>query len=259
MGYEIIHIESHCRKCGRCAEVCSNGAIMIPPEGNLMIDRKRCTYCAKCIEICPHQALELAGKYMTVPELFDEIEKDQPFFRRSNGGITMGGGEATMQHEFVAEFLKKCKQHYIHTAMETCGHIAWEHLEKLLTYLDLIYLDIKHMDSPMHKTLTGVANDFVLDNARKVCSSHPVIFRIPVVPGINDSYENISATAKFAAAMGENLLRIELLPYHQFGAQTYFRLGRKYELSGIEPPEDSHMRRLKILVESFGIKAQIGG
>jgi pyruvate formate lyase activating enzyme len=103
-SFEIIHIEIHCQKCGRCVEACPNEAITLFAEGDLSIDRKRCTYCKECVEACPNQALEFAGKYMTVAELFREVEKDSPFYRRSNGGVTVGGGEAAMQHEFVAEF-----------------------------------------------------------------------------------------------------------------------------------------------------------
>ncbi len=229
MALEIIHIELHCVKCGRC------------------------------VEACPNQALELAGNYMTVEELFREADKDSPFYRRSNGGVTVGGGEATMQHEYVDEFLKECKAHYIHTAIETCGYIKWEHLEKLLENLDLVYFDVKHMDPVVHKKITGVSNELILENVKKASAMRPTIVRIPLVPGYNDSDENISATAKFAAELGEKFERIELLPYHAFGSQTYSRLGREYELADVEPPSDARMETLKSLVESCGVKAQIGG
>jgi pyruvate formate lyase activating enzyme len=199
------------------------------------------------------------GKDTTVEELYREIAKDGPFYRRSKGGVTVGGGEPTMQHEFVTEFLKKCKQNYIHTVIETCGYVKWEHLERILQYVDLLYYDIKHMDPVVHKELTGVSNELILENARQASAMRPMIIRIPTVPGLNDSDDNISATARFAAELGENLQRIELLPYHKFGTQTYGRLGWKYELTDVEPPSDDHMKRLKDIVESCGVKAQIGG
>jgi pyruvate formate lyase activating enzyme len=258
-AFEILHIETNCQKCGRCVEACPNEAMTLSEEEGLTIDRKRCTLCNECVEACPNQALEFTGKVMTVAELFMEVEKDSPFYWRSKGGVTVGGGEPTMQHAFVAEFLKKCRQHYIHTAIETCGYAEWEHLEKLLEHLDLVYMDIKHMDPRAHKTLTGVSNERILENARRASALRPMIVRIPVVPGHNDSHENLSATARFAAELGENLLRIDLLPYHKFGKQTYSRLGRKYELEDVEPPDDAHMQRLKMIVESCGVGAQIGG
>ena len=258
-AFEIIHIEIHCQKCGRCVESCPVDAITLSEEEGVTIDRKRCTNCRECVEACPNQALEFAGKYMTVEELFKEVDKDSPFYRRSNGGVTVGGGEATMQHEFVAEFLKKCKQRYIHTAIETCGYVKWQHLEKLLEYLDLVHIDIKHMDPLVHKELTGVSNELILENTRKTAALRPTIIRIPIIPGYNDSLGNISATARFAAELEDNFMRIELLPYHKFGSQTYSRLGRDYELSDVEPPTDDHMNRLKLIVESCGVNAQIGG
>ena len=259
MALEILHIELHCQKCGRCVEACPVGVITLSEEEGWKINRELCTSCGQCVEACPNQALELVGNYMTVGELYQEVDKDSPFYRRSNGGVTMGGGEPMMQHEFVTEFLKKCKQHYIHTAIETCGYVEWEHLEKLLEYLDLVYFDIKHMDALVHKELTGVSNELILENARRVSKIRPMIIRVPVVPGCNDSDDNILATARFAAELGENLKRIDLLPYHKFGTQTYAWIGKEYKLEDVEPPSDDHMERLKELVESCGVKAQIGG
>lgn len=256
---EILHIELNCKKCGRCIEVCSNNAITLSNNEAIEIDRKLCTSCGDCVEICLNQALKLAGKDITVEELFKEVNKDSPFYRRSNGGVTVGGGEPTMQHEFVTAFLKRCKQIYMHTAMESCGYVKWEYLEKLLEYLDLAYFDIKHMDPRMHKELTGVSNELILENIKKASVLRPVIIRIPVAPGYNDSDDNILATARFAAGLGKNLQRIEILPYHKFGTHLYDQLDMEYKLKDVEPPSDEHMEKLKELIESCGIKAQIGG
>ena len=259
MALEIVHIELHCKKCGRCVNVCPVGAITFSIEEGPSIDRELCTGCGQCVEACPNQALELAGDYMTVEQLFWEVDKDSPFYRRSNGGVTVGGGEPTMQHGFVTAFLKRCKQSYIHTAIETCAYVRWEHLEKILEHLDLVYLDIKHMDAHVHKEITGVSNERILENARRASAMRPVIIRIPIVPGLNDSDDNILATARFASELGDNLKRIELLPYHKFGTQTYGRLGREYQLTEVEPPSDDHMERLKEIVESCGVRVQVGG
>ncbi len=256
---EILYVELHCKKCGRCVEACPIEAITLSDKEGVRIDREACTSCGECVDACPNQALELAGSYMTVEELFREVDKDSPFYRRSNGGVTVGGGEPTMQHEFVAKFLEKCRQRYIHTAMETCGYVKWENLENLLEHLDLVYFDIKHMDARAHRELTGVSNEVILENAAKAATLRPLIIRIPIIPGKNDSDDDISAAAGFAAEMGENLIRIELLPYHKFGTQTYGRLDMEYMLEDVEPPDDDHLRRLKDIVASCGVKAQIGG
>ena len=256
---EILHIELNCKKCGRCIEACSNNAITISDEEAVKIDRKLCNSCGECVETCLNQALKLAGRDITVEELFQEINKDSPFYRRSKGGITVGGGEPTMQHEFVTTFLKRCKQIYTHTAMESCGYVKWEYLEKILKNLDLAYFDIKHMDPLVHKELTGVSNEIILENIKKASQLLPVIIRIPLAPGYNDSDDNVLATAKFAASLGKNLQRLELLPYHKFGTHLYDQLDMDYKLKDLEPPSDEHMERLKELVESCGINAQIGG
>lgn len=257
-GFDILHLETLCKVRGRCVEACPLDAITLSETEGLLIDRKTCDYCGECVEACPEQALELAGGYMTVEELFEEVVKDSGFFRRSNGGVTVGGGEATMQPEFVTEFLKMCQQRFIHTAMESCAFVKWEILEKILEYLDLAFFDIKHMDAQIHKQLTGVSNELILANVRKAAALRPLIIRIPTVPGHNDSDDNILATAKYAAELGENLLHIELLPYHKFGTQTYRRLGRQYTLADLEPPSEEHMNRLKEIVESCGVTAEIG-
>ena len=256
---EILQVELNCKKCGSCVEACPIEVMTLSEKEGVKIDRELCTSCGECVEACPNQALALAGNHMTVEELFQEVDKDSPFYRRSNGGVTVGGGEPTMQHEFVAAFLKRCKQSYIHTAIETCGYVKWEHLEKLLEYLDLVYFDIKHMDALVHKELTGVSNELILENARRASALRPMIVRIPVGPGYNDSDDNILDTAMFVAKLDKNLQRIELLPYHKFGTQTYNGLGREYKLTDVEPPGDDHMTRLKEIVESCGVRAQIGG
>jgi pyruvate formate lyase activating enzyme len=256
---EILHIETNCKKCGLCLEVCQTGAISFSDEEGPVIDRNLCNCDALCVEACPGRARELAGSPMTPTELFEEVDKDSAFYRRSNGGVTVGGGEPTMQHEFVKEFLKMCKKRYVHTVMETCGFAKWEHLEGLLEYLDLVYMDVKHMDAAVHKEITGVSNDIILANVRKVSTRRPLIVRIPVVPGLNDAEGNIAATAEFASGLGEHLVRIELLPYHKFGTQTYGRLDMVYELEDVEPPGDERMQQFKKIVESFGVQAQIGG
>ena len=255
---EVLYDAAKCRSCGTCACACSAQAMSLSEEGGVSINKTQCTGCGACVAACPNQALELAGKSVSPEELFNEIHKDSSFHRRSGGGVTVGGGEPTMQHEFATKFLRKAQQLYVHTAIETCGYVRRERLEMLLQHVDLVYFDLKHMDALAHKELTGVSNKRILGNARLVSSSNPLVIRIPVVPGCNDSDENILATGRFAAGLGRNLQWVELLPYHKIGAQTYRRLGRQYELGDVEPPDEGTMIRLKGIVESCGVKAQIG-
>ena len=187
---------------------------------------------------------------MTVDELFSQVVRDAAFYRRSQGGVTVGGGEPTMQPDFTAGFLKRCKTRYIHTAIETCGCCVWENMEKILEYTDMVFMDIKHLDDAEHRRITGVSNHVILENADKISRIKPLTIRIPVVPGCNDSEENIRETAGFAAQLGGKLQKVELLPYHELGVDTYRRLGRAYPLEGAKPQDQKYINRLQEIVDS---------
>jgi len=256
---DLLYIESNCEPCQRCIDICPKEAIKLSDEKKIKVDRDLCDLCGQCVKACQNQALKLVGDERTVEELYQDVMKDSPFYRRSGGGVTVGGGEPTMQHEFVTAFLKECKKTFIHTALETCMYVKWEYLERILEHVDLLYFDIKHIDPRIHKEITGVSNELILENARKASEMLPIIIRIPLIPGLNDSEENLLKTGNFAAELGENLLRIELLPYHTFGTGNYEQLGRDYKLKDIEPPTEEYMNELKKIIESCGVKVQIGG
>lgn len=257
---EILYIRSRCKGCGQCLETCPQKAITRSgAPSQVQTKRVLCIGCGDCVEVCVNQARELSGRYYTPEELFREIEKDEAFYRRSGGGVTVGGGEPTLQAEFVGDFLSLCRSHFIHAAMETCAFTSWEKLASLLDSLDLVYMDLKHMDEERHSEWTGVSNRRILENIRKAARRNQVVLRIPVVPGFNNTVENISASARFAKKLGNNLLRLELLPYHPFGIHKYEELERSYTLDAVQPPADEHMANLRAMVRSFGIDCQIGG
>jgi len=251
---ELLYDATQCVECNTCVETCALNAISLSHETGVSVDAILCDYCGKCAENCPAKALELVGKKVTPDELVKEVSKDSAFFRRSKGGVTVGGGEPTFQAEFVAQFLALCKRQFYHTAIETCGYCQQAKLESLLEHLDLVYMDIKHMDDTRHRELTGVSNHLILKNAQRVAQVRPLILRVPVIPGCNDNVDNIKATAKFASGLGKNLLKIELLPYHQFGLNTYIRMGRDYLLRDTEPPKRDQMEQLRQTIETYGVK-----
>ena len=247
-------------KCNApCMSICPSGAIALTADKKIKMDWSLCDNCGKCTEVCLYGARTILGREMTLEEVLAEIEQDRSFYKRSGGGVTIGGGEPLAQFEFVCELIKQCKERFLHTAMETCGHVPWEHIEEISEHLDLMYYDIKHLDPEIHKELTGLSNDLILDNARKVLSGGvkcEAIIRTEVIPGFNDSEDHIRAVARFVADSGGK--KMELLPYHALGSSKYSQLGMEYELAKIKPPTEEQIKKLREIVKSAGIKEMTG-
>jgi len=194
---------------------------------------------------------------MTSKEILEEVIKDIPFYRRSNGGVTLSGGDPLVQIDFASEILRLCKEKEIHTAIETSGFADWDDFKTLLEYTDFVFFDIKHMDSKKHKYGTGVGNEKILENLRKISNLNKnIVIRIPIIPGFNDSVENIEKTAKFVKNL-KNIRKIELLPYHRLGVIKYERIGRTYLLKEINPPGNRGLIKLKNIIEANNMKCEI--
>ncbi|MBQ3054258.1 MAG: glycyl-radical enzyme activating protein [Clostridia bacterium] len=199
------------------------------------------------------------GQDVTVKEIMDEIVRDMPYYKRSGGGITLSGGECLCQADFSAALLQAAKDYGLNTAIESTACMSFDKIEKLLPYLDLYLMDIKHMDSEKHKKFTGQPNELILENARKLAEkAKKLIIRVPVVPTFNDTPEEIEAIARFASTL-PGVEEIHLLPYHRLGQDKYEGLGRKYEMAHITPPSEQHMEMLLKVAQNTGLKAQIGG
>jgi pyruvate formate lyase activating enzyme len=257
---EIFLNPEKCTGCGKCVQECPQEAIEIR-EGKSHSDRQSCIGCGKCAEVCPNQARNLMGTWASAKEVFQEIKRDSIFYENSGGGVTLTGGDPLAQPEFAIGLLGLCKGVYIHTALETCGYTEWGIFEEVLKFVDLLLYDFKQMDPVKHKRYTGVSNHLILDNARR--ASHeltiPMWARIPVIPGYNDSVENIEATARFIAEeLGDNLKRVNLLPYHRLGETKFERLELNYSVSS-NPPGQEHLQELQRVFERFGLSPYIGG
>lgn len=257
---EIFFNSEKCVGCGKCIEVCPQGAIDIV-QGKSRTKRELCKGCGRCAEACPNEARNLVGKNVLAGEVFKEVNGDTIFYEKSGGGVTLSGGEPLVQYQFSISLLKLCKNAGIHTALDTCGYTKWEVLRKVLDNVDLVLYDIKHMDPVEHKKYTGVSNDSILNNARKICHelSVPMWVRVPVIPGYNDSVENIEATAKFIFNELGSSIKVHLLPYHRLGETKYERLERLSNSFSIEPPNEVRMAELQKIVESFKLPTYIGG
>lgn len=199
------------------------------------------------------------GRDVTVKEVMSEVDKDELYYRRSGGGMTLSGGECLFQPDFSAALLRAAKERGYHTAIESTGCAPYEEIQKLLPYLDLYLMDIKHMDSDKHKQFTGQRNDRILENARRIAKdAKELIIRVPVIPTFNNTKEEIRAIAEFAASL-PNVKQLHLLPYHRLGQDKYAGLGRTYTLSSIEPMTEEYMQGLLDTALRSGLHCQIGG
>jgi pyruvate formate lyase activating enzyme len=224
-----------------------------------VLNRRQCDGCGLCAEACPHGALEKTGRFYSLKDLLDEIEKDLPFYKLSLGGVTISGGEPAGQAEFVAAFLRQCRKRQIHTAVETSGFAPWPALASWLESLDLLFFNLNHMDPGKHKELTGVSNQKILRNIQKAAGRVPVILRLLLVPGLNDQPDNLAGVVRFAQGLGQSLVRVELIPFYRQGEEVYRKLRKEYPLSSVQPLENEIIEKLKDTIESQGLKAQIGG
>jgi len=255
---EIALYPGRCNHCEQCVPVCPTNAINITSE-TVNINRAKCNNCGKCVQVCYTEAIKLLGQEMTIEELLAEVKKDTVVYKHSRGGVTVSGGEPLLHPEFTRELLRALKQENISVGADTCGHVPWTNIEKVLPYIDFFLWDIKHMNDEEHRKFTGVSNELILSNARSVSErSIPLYIRLPVIPGYNDSEENIRATCEFARDLS-SLVSIDLLPLHHLGKARYASLNLAYPIPDIPLVPDSVLHNIKRLVESYQLNCSIIG
>jgi pyruvate formate lyase activating enzyme len=257
---ELLFTEERCTACGKCVQACPEHAIRLHGKAS-QTDRRLCKGTGLCVDACPNEARAIIGRRATADEVFKEIAADSLFYQASGGGVTLSGGEPLAQPEFAAGILKKCRDAGFHTALDTCGHADWTAAREVLRYVDLVLFDFKHMNPEMHRRHTGVTNERILQNAEKIHHemSIPMQARVTLVPGFNDSPENLEATARFIAGTLSNAVPVHLLPYHRLGEAKWERLGRKNETAAIEIPGERQLMECRRIFESFGLTVTTGG
>lgn len=259
----LVYLKHKCISCQACIETCPEEAVFLDEEGKIGRNLEKCTNCGKCIQVCPVGARELRGRTMTVKEVLEKVEKDRIFYRRGSGGVTLSGGEILMQPRFATRIVQEASDRLIHTAIETCAFGQWKDLLSILHYTDLAFIDIKHMDPSVHQRLTGRDNCRILENIRKAAQfclerGRKLILRLAVVPGFNDSMENLHEINRFLRDLPGNW-ELNLLPYHRYGVSKYDWLGMKYELQEVAVPSRERLEELTNYFRSHGVICSLGG
>jgi pyruvate formate lyase activating enzyme len=225
---QLAYNKARCIGCGKCIMICEKKALKFSGENGIFIDRERCTRCFKCTEECCAKAMHKFGEDITADEVIKlTVGKQQTW--RADGGITLSGGEVLAQADFAEEILSKCRRMGIHTAIETSLYSSWENVKRVAKQCNLVFADMKLINSEKHKKYVGVPNEKIKENLQRLSAVFPsldIIVRTPVIPEITDDEENILGIAEFLK--GIHIKDYELLPFHNFGAPKYNQLGMEY-------------------------------
>lgn len=254
---ELMFRSMKCTGCAECVSICPKDAIA--RDGKIIsIDRKKCTICGRCCEKCPTEALTIVGKETSLDDVLREIDKDLIFYQDSEGGVTASGGEPLFQPRFLNAILDRCRDRNVHTAVDTCGYASHSSVSMVSGKADLFLYDLKMMDDKKHRKYTGVSNKPILSNFRKLArNGNNILVRFPIIPGINDSEENVTQTAEFLVSCGTK--NMNLLPYHRAGIEKYTGLGKTYKLQKTLSPSEHKLRQIKKELEASGLRVKMGG
>jgi len=252
---QLMFDAQKCTGCSLCAAVCPKNAILIE-NGKSVTDRSKCDGCGLCVTVCLPEARSISGKRMTVEEVCREVMKDKLFYQ-DTGGVTLTGGEPLYQPEFSKAILARCKELGITTCIETCGFGNWVIFKPILKYTDTVLYDLKHMNSEKHKQCTGVSNELILDNLKRISAGTglPVFVRTPVIPGYNDEPDNYHAMGRFIADNVSTCQAVELLPYHRLGEGKMLQLGGEINIE-IRTPSEPEIEYLRNIIRSYGIEVK---
>ncbi|MBN2462344.1 MAG: glycyl-radical enzyme activating protein [Dehalococcoidia bacterium] len=252
---ELMWYETRCIGAKDCLKACPKAALALAPDG-MNINRETCDVCGICVKACPAGALEVIGQRRTVKEVVEIALRDKVFYEKSGGGVTLSGGEPSMQPEFSKAIMQAMSRVKIHIAFDTCGGISWSKLQPLVALADLILYDIKIMNSESHLKYTGIPLKTVLNNAREIAKlGKPMWLRTPIIPGYTDMEENISEIAHFIKHNLATVERYDLLAFNNFCSAKYRRLDRDWPLAEADLITEATMERLAEAAKSEGLES----
>lgn len=259
--------ERRCIGCGTCTAACEQGigidmnAAVCGGGSGTVTGHDACIACGACVKVCPEEARARMVSLMDAEDVIREVHKHRLFYSYSGGGVTFSGGEATSQPEFLDYVSRELYDSGYSIDLETCGYFDFDCVRPSLERMDLIFMDLKHMDPEEHKKYTGVSNERILDNIARLGSiKHPdgqgspeLVIRIPVIGGVNDSKDNIAASAAYVHDVLPDA-KMELLPYHSLGRIKYEAIGMPFAQEDFYTPDKDEMKKLRSIAAAQGIE-----
>lgn len=254
----VLHTASRCTDCGRCESACPQGAVS-RKDGTYVVDHKKCTLCGVCVQNCFAKACRISGKLVSSQEIFDIVRKDIDYYQASGGGITFSGGEPSMQSKFLLECLQLCHEAGIPNAIETNGNMPPEVYRNAARFLDYVMIDLKHVDSKKHREWIGAGNEATLQTLGyfTLQVGLRVEVRTPVIPGFNNTTEELQEIIDAAAQQGAKMIRF--LPYHAYGIGKYKSLGMQSPYcEDVDSMQTEELERLLEKIDDKKLSIKIG-
>lgn len=257
LNVNLWYFQNKCIRCNSCLNLCPVDALSHKEKKDqpyIVIDRGKCTLCGACVENCPDRALVFDGTEIDSGQVVAEVLKDRIFYEESGGGVTISGGDPLYQYEFNLDILRRCKQKKIHTAIETCLYGKWEIVQKFIEFTDIFLVDMKIIDNDFFKENIGEDNQIIKQNFENLLKQGvPVIVRIPLIPEVTASEDNINSIADYLSKQDASVL-VELINFNPLAAGKYRRMNKPYRFDVYKAPlPDQQIERYRRILRSKGI------